>query len=650
MTFLVGAPLAAAAVIFFTGQRRISRFVAIVFSIAIGLSALWFSVTSLTVKGMDYSLGGAGGGIVLGVGIFALAAAAAMSLWRRRPVCLFLAVAQLIIFLQNAQAGILSKGDSVFFADRLSLIGVLLAGVVGSILCAGLASQLVKTGVRRLSTVWSYGLLSAVIALVLCDDVTLLSGLMGTAGLLACLLAESGESRRNPKLKKGRMGYFILSAALLAGIFVQLALPALSNVYGVLSVSRLAAVGASGVSIILPLTLLALAGIALAAQMPFSQWMLQENGLHERGQALLKGVGLPVAGVYLLLRLSPALGGTWAGVLVAFSGGMTLLCMSITAWRTRSRQALPPGILGTVVLLAGVSTITTFWSGLLLLFYGGIGIAVWHEGKKRPELSAAGGVGLLLALAGLTVAKTVSLTTLVHQGYLIPLLVILLSLFLYAAAFASDWCGNEAKDRGGVNRAHGCNGSSVNAFATEQETKKNPKRNKGIITFLSSPLLVIEVVCFAGLPIFSHLVLSYTTRQFSDVATDFSKLTQGDGVITVILVIGVLALWFSKRKIFSADFTGEMEMRKSSETQVNLETLESPEVPENSGTPESLDAPHTLESPDAPGTPDHLKNPEKREDTTDGLLVLASHVNQIGTVLTALIIGFVLAVLWGGTL
>lgn len=598
MIFLIWAPPVAAAVIFFTGQRRISRIVAMFFSIATVLSTLLFTGASLTVKGMDYSLGWLGGGFVAAIGIAAVVVAVILSVWRRRPVCLLLAVAQLILFLQNAQEGMLSKGDAVFFADRLSLIGILLAGVVGSILCAGLTSHLVKTGKGRLSPVWGYGLLSAVMALVLCDDVTLLSGLMALAGLLSCLLAESGEPSKQraegnaqlercpeesqpQKAARSRMGFSVLSAALFAGILVQLALPSLSNVYGVFSVSRLAAVGASGVSIILPLTLLTLAGLALAAQMPFSQWMLQENGLHERGQALLKGVGLPAAGAYLLLRLSPALGGTLAGTLAAAAGGMTLLCMGITAWRTRSGQAMAPGIMGAVVLLASISAITTFWSGMLLLLYGGIGIALQQEGRRRPELSAAGEAGLLLSLAGLTVGKSDGLITLAHQGYLLPLFVFLLALFLFAAACAPHW--------------------GKGAFSVESDTNREQKQRKGIVRFLCCPLLLVETVCFAALPIFSHFMVPYTASQFPDVATDFGKLTHGDIATALILVIGMLSLWISK--------PGR-----------SLQECE-------------------------------IENPGRMpEYETDQLMTLAFYANQIGTVLMALFMGVVLAVLWGGAL
>ena len=85
---------------------------------------------------------------------------------------------------------------------------------------------------------------------------------------------------------------------------------------------QLTQVVASGAAI--PGVLLAVAARAKSARMPFSSWLLGAMVAPTPSSALLHSATMVKAGVYLLIRLAPALAGTLSGVMVSFIGGVTL--------------------------------------------------------------------------------------------------------------------------------------------------------------------------------------------------------------------------------------------------------------------------------------------------------------------------------------
>ena len=77
--------------------------------------------------------------------------------------------------------------------------------------------------------------------------------------------------------------------------------------------------------------LLAFAGIVKSAQMPFSPWLTGAMVAPTPVSALLHSSTMVKAGVYLLLKVSPILNGTPAGICITCIGAITFLFASFIA-------------------------------------------------------------------------------------------------------------------------------------------------------------------------------------------------------------------------------------------------------------------------------------------------------------------------------
>ncbi|MDR1961339.1 MAG: NADH-quinone oxidoreductase subunit L, partial [Gracilibacteraceae bacterium] len=117
-------------------------------------------------------------------------------------------------------------------------------------------------------------------------------------------------------------------------------------------------------AVLLPVALLAFAGLTKSAQMPFSAWLLGAMVAPTPVSALLHSSTMVKAGVYLVIRLSPVFtrvdGGETVGLFVALVGAVTFLltsCMAITqndAKRVLAYSTIAN--LGLIIVCAGVGT------------------------------------------------------------------------------------------------------------------------------------------------------------------------------------------------------------------------------------------------------------------------------------------------------
>jgi len=135
--------------------------------------------------------------------------------------------------------------------------------------------------------------------------------------------------------------------------------------------------------------LLAFAGLTKSAQMPFSKWLLGAMVAPTPTSALLHSATMVKAGVYLLLRLGPALNGNVAGTMVSYIGGITFLVTSMIAiTESDAKKVLAYSTisnLGIITACAGCGTEATVWAGILLMIFHAVSKSMLFQGVGAIE-------------------------------------------------------------------------------------------------------------------------------------------------------------------------------------------------------------------------------------------------------------------------
>ncbi|MEE4382832.1 MAG: proton-conducting transporter membrane subunit, partial [Pseudomonadales bacterium] len=269
--------------------------------------------------------------------------------------------------------------------------------------------------------------LAAMLGLVLADDVVGLFVFWEATSLTSFLLVGFEHERR--AARRGALQALVVTAggglALLAGLLLAGQEVAGQEV-GTWRLSELASAGEllRGSPVYGGVLALVLAGaFTKSAQVPVHFWLPNAMAAPTPVSALLHSSTMVKAGVYLLARLHPGLGGTpaWTVTLTAF-GAVTLVVGAALALRDRDSKGMlactTVASLGLLVLLLGVGTATAVKAALLYLvahaaFKGGLFLVaggIDHCGGGRDVTRVAGlrrvapGLALAGGLAALSMA------------------------------------------------------------------------------------------------------------------------------------------------------------------------------------------------------------------------------------------------------
>lgn len=191
---------------------------------------------------------------------------------------------------------------------------------------------------------------------------------------------------------------------------------------------------------------LALAGLTKSAQLPFSSWLYGAMVAPTPSSALLHSATMVKAGVYLLIRLAPALYGTLCGTMVAFIGGLTFIAASMMAIAQNDAKKVLAfstiSNLGLIVACAGIGEEETVWAAILLMIFHSVSKSMLFEAigatensigsrdiehmhgllLRLPHLAYIMGIGIAgmyLAPFGMLISKWVALKSFVDSGNVI---------------------------------------------------------------------------------------------------------------------------------------------------------------------------------------------------------------------------------------
>lgn len=343
--------------------------------------------------------------------------------------------------------------------------------------------------------------------------------------------------------------------------------------------------GSLGIYIIVPVGLLAFAGITKAAQMPFNSWLLGAMVAPTPVSALLHSSTMVKAGVFLIIKLAPLMG-VWipgatsgafvngifaynfAGIMVMMVGGITFLLASFAAIsQSNAKRVLAYSTianLGLIVLCGGIGTPAAVWAGIMLIIFHAIAKSllflsvgtVEHRIGSRdiedmdglfvrlPKVAIfmiIGICGMFIAPFGMLISKWAAMVSIIESGN--PILVMML-IFGSAATlfFWAKWLGKLC---------------AVVAGCDDKESLGIPSSEKLVLSVLATFTIAM---CLFFPVLSSGVIVPYLQSAFT--ATDMGLIAESNLIIMTILVavIVLMVVFFfgkTKKKIVSIYLSGE---------------------------------------------------------------------------------------------
>lgn len=287
-----------------------------------------------------------------------------------------LSAAQTIPIAWMELSGRAVEGRDHIAVDNLTIIMCMVIGVVGCLICVYAVGYMKEYVVHhpeykdRSSFFFAmlFVFLGAMFGLVFSSNLTWIYFFWEITSICSFLLIgynQTEEAIRN--------SFRALWMNLLGGLGFACAILYSSVVLNIANIQDLVNLGTGKQIAIIPVALLAFAALTKSAQMPFSGWLLGAMVAPTPTSALLHSATMVKAGVYLLIRLSPALNGNLAGIMVTTIGGFTFFAASLLAIsQSDGKKVLAYSTisnLGLITACAGVGLHEAVWAGILLLVF-----------------------------------------------------------------------------------------------------------------------------------------------------------------------------------------------------------------------------------------------------------------------------------------
>ena len=306
-------------------------------------------------------------------------------------------------------------------------------------------------------------------------------------------------------------------------------------------------VASADAGVVIPLIFLALAALTKSAQLPFSRWLMGAMVAPTPSSALLHSATMVKAGIYLLIRLAPAMTGNMVGLTVALIGGFTFFVASIRAIiHTDGKKVLAYSTisnLGLIVACCGVGINETVWAAIFLMMFhcvsksllfqtvgsvehtsGSRNIEDMHGLIKRyPALATAmmiGIAGMYLAPFGMLISKWSALQAFVDAGNII--LVLLLAFGSATTLFYwTKWI------------------SKLMAYARPTVRRKDTTSADQWVSIAGHTVIMVAL-CLVFPFLSGNLVNPIVNALYG--TTDFKPVLSDENLFILILMIIVLAL------------------------------------------------------------------------------------------------------------
>ncbi len=350
-----------------------------------------------------------------------------------------------------------SHGTLDYYADivvdNFTLIMILIAGVIGSLIAVFSlgymeAFQKEHRDVRDRRNFFFFVLflfLSAMFGLVVSNNLLYMYTFWEITSVCSFLLIGYTESRVAVNNSFKALWMNLLGGAAFAAAIIVMGLT-----YHSTALSHLVGLALAGMPVTVILALLLLCGFTKSAMMPFSGWLLGAMVAPTPTSALLHSSTMVKAGVFLIIKLCPALGNNHAGTMAMFVGGITFFFASCAAISQSDGKVLAYSTisnLGLIVCCAGIGSYEAAWTAIMIvifhavaksLLFLSVGTAEQQLGSRdierfdglfnaMPHLCLCmviGISGMFLAPFGMLISKWAAMKAFIDAGH--PMLLLLL--------------------------------------------------------------------------------------------------------------------------------------------------------------------------------------------------------------------------------
>ncbi len=471
----------------------------------------------------------------------------------RKYYVVLLSAAGTIPIVWEELAGYGVEGKNHITVDYLTVIMCLIVGVVGSLICLYAIGYMKDyhrhhTEYRNrtpffLSILFVF--LGAMFGLVLSANLSWMFFFWEITSICSFLLI--GYSQTDIAI---RNSFRALWMNLLGGFGFAMAILYCTFVLKIANIQDLVNIGSQNggaTFVVVPVAFLAFAALTKSAQMPFSGWLLGAMVAPTPTSALLHSATMVKAGVYLLIRLSPAMQGTVPGLMVVLVGGFTFFAASVLAIsQSDGKKVLAYSTisnLGLIAACAGVGTYESAWAAILLMIFHAVAKSLMFLSTgavenctgsrdiedmhglivRLPKLAFVmiiGIFGMYLAPFGMLIAKWAALKSFVDSGN------ILLMLFLAFGSgttmfYWTKWLGK--------------------LIAVPHSSRPHPDtihRDERVTLATLASLVVILCILF---PVISaNLVRPVLVAMFH--TTSLSVITRGDVPIMLLMMCMIVIL------------------------------------------------------------------------------------------------------------
>lgn len=402
-------------------------------------------------------------GIVLAGEILVLLFLYYVSIKHKRWHVLVLAVLStcLTVYMETS----IQKPEHIFFnVDRLSIVMVLIVNIIGTLIVLFSNDYIVQyehhRHLKSRQKLYYFVIcifLSAMNGIVLSDSLSWIYFFWEITTLSSFLLISYNNDE--DAINKGFRALFL---NMLGGLSFSVGMIILGS-NGITGLDAL--VSSGNTKYMLPVFLLCIAGFVKSAQVPFQSWLLGAMVAPTPISALLHSSTMVKAGVFLVVKLSPAFANTNLGTSIALYGGFTFLVCSILAVLQRNAKRILAystiANLGLIICSAGIGTSVAISAAVALIIFHAISKAllflcagqIEHTIDSRDIedmsgliqkapwlalLTAFGMLSMLLPPFGVLITKWISL----EAASVNPILIIFLAIgSAFTTVYYIKWLG-----------------------------------------------------------------------------------------------------------------------------------------------------------------------------------------------------------------